>query len=290
MLGMVPGKHEHIYHPLVHVLMVFSAFSVIFAVTFKKDILPLISEGVLLSYTLVFWFAFLTSFYTGTPLHMALLLLLLVPTALALFVAVRKTRLGFVFKLALYTWFLVIIVSLGLFQFPYNQLKLFLEDHQVPWVTPFESVTAGMAFMFLLANATYIFYLIPIPGRNQSWAERMRDWHAFTDLMTQRFADARVTLVQATVVLGLEGSALLLLASYRWLPPALVINVAIVIPAIVMHPRFPLAPDPASKSSPPQPRSRGPLKVRASDPSAVPQDELEKLALSYPPPDDANGR
>ena len=238
MLGMLPGRHERVYEPLFHVLMVFSFFSVIFAFMFREDILPLISEAVLLSYTLAFWFAFFVYFYSRTPLHMALLLLLLVPTAATVFVAFRKTQLGFVFKLALYTWFLLIIVCLGLFQFPYSQLILFSADHQVPWVTPVESATAGMAFLFLLANATYVFYLIPIPGRNESWEERIKNWHAFTDLLTQRFADARVTLLQAVTVLGVEGTVLLLNAIYRWFPPGFVINVAIVIPAILFHPRF----------------------------------------------------
>jgi hypothetical protein len=249
MLGMLPGKHERVYQPLFHVLMVFSGFSVMFAFMFREDILPLISEAILLSYTLVFWFAFLLYFYDGSALHTALLALLLVPTAATLFVAFRKTQLGFIFKLVLYTWFLIIVVCLGLFQFPYSQLKLFFVDHQVPWVTPVESATAGMAFLFLLANATYVFYLIPIPAKNESWAERMKNWHAFTDLLTQRFADTRVTLVQSFMVLGVEGAALLLNAIYRWFPPGLVINVAIVIPAIVFHPR--LLPKPIAASRTP---------------------------------------
>jgi len=113
-----------------------------------------------------------------------MVVLLLVPTVATPFIAVRKTQLGFIIKLVLYTWFLVIIVCFGLFQSPYSQLKLFFENHQVPWVTPVESATAAMAFLFLLASATYVFYLIPIPSRNQSWAQRMQQWHEFTDLLT----------------------------------------------------------------------------------------------------------
>ena len=238
LLGMLPGKHERVYQPLFHVLMVFSLFSVMFAFTFRKDILPLITGVVLLSYTLIFWFAFFSYFYDGTPLHVILLALLLVPTAATIFATFLKTQPGFALKLVLYTWFLVIILCLGLFQFPFSQLKLFLEDHQVPWVTPVQSATAGMAFLFLLANASYVLYLIPIPGRNESWAQRMQTWHEFTDLLSQRFADARVTLAQAAMVLGAEGTLLLLSAIYRWFPPGLVINLAIIIPAIGFHPRL----------------------------------------------------
>ena len=241
LVGMFPGKREHVYQPLFHVLMVFSFFSVGFAFVFKEDILPIISEPVLLWYTVVFWYALIVYSPASNPPPTALMLLLLVPTSVTLYLAAVKTQLGFVLKLGLYTWFLAIIVCVGLFQFPFSQLKLFFKDHQVPWVTPFESVTAGMAFLFLLANAAYVFYLIPIPGRNQSFADRMKEWHKFTDLLTQRFEDAQVTLVRAVIALGVGGTALLLNAIYRWLPPELVINVAIVVPAIVFHPRLSLA-------------------------------------------------
>jgi hypothetical protein len=114
-----------------------------------------------------------------------------------------------------------------------------------------------MAFLFLLANAVYIYYLIPIPGRGQSLADRMKEWHEFTDLLTQRFDDAQVTLVQAVIALGVGGTALLLNAIYRWLPPELVINVAIVVPAIVFHPRLGLLPVPAYES-----KSAGAMSLR----------------------------
>jgi hypothetical protein len=249
LVGLAPGKHESVYQPLFHVLMVFSVFSVMLAFMFKEDILPIISEAVILWYTVVFWYAFLSYSPTGNPPPTALMVLLLVPTSVTIYIAIVKTRLRFVLKLGLYTWFLTMIVCLGLVQFPFSQLKLFFKDHQVPWVTPFESVTAGMAFLFLLANAAYVFYLIPIPGRSQSFADRMKEWHEFTDLLTQRFDDSQVTRVQAVIALGVGGTALLLNAIYRWFPPELVINVAIVIPAIVFHPRLLGVSVPESKSS-----------------------------------------
>jgi hypothetical protein len=251
LMGLAPGKHESVYQPLFHVLMVFSLFSVMFAFMFKEDILPIITEAILLWYTIVFWYAFYTCSYFSirTPLDTALVVLLLLPTAATLYIVAVKTQCGFVLKLGLYSWFLVIIVCLGLLQFPFSQLKLFFKDHQVPWVTPFESVTAGMAFLFLLANAAYVYYLIPIPGKGQSLADRMKEWHEFTDLLTQRFDDAQVPLVQVAIALGVGGTALLLNAIYRWFPPEVVINVAIVIPAIVFHPKLLGVSVPESKSS-----------------------------------------
>jgi hypothetical protein len=233
--GLLPGKHEHVYHPLFHVLMIFSMFSLMFALSFLKDILQVVDAAVVLSYTLVFWFAFYA--YFGASEHRELVLLAVLPSVATLIMAVRRGPTGFVSKLMLYSWFLVVIVSLGSMQFPFSQLKIFFEDEQLPWVAPLESFVAGMAFLFLLVNATYVFQLVPIPGRSQSWASRMREWHVFTNELTQRVGDSQVSRARAILVLVGEGATLLLNGMYHWFSPGLMINMAIVIPAIVLHAR-----------------------------------------------------
>lgn len=243
LIGMLPASNEHVYEPLFHVLLSFCLFSVAFALMFREDILPMLSEAIILAYTLVFWFAFYSFFYHGGPLRLALLIAGSVPTAVTLYIALCRKQLTFVLKLILYTWFLIAIVCLGLFQFPYAQLTLFIRDHQIPWATPLDSLAAGMAFLFLLANATYIFYLIPIRGRDQSWESRMKQWHEFTDLMTQRVAGAQLPYGLTLLILGVEGSTLVLDAIYHWVNPGLMINLAIVVPAILLHPRLLPSPD-----------------------------------------------
>jgi hypothetical protein len=237
LLAAFPGKHETVYQPLLHVLFVFSAFAVLFAIAFKQDILPAISEKLLLSYTLIFWFAFFSYFYRSALLQNLLLIVLALPTVATLWVAWRRPTLNFTLKLVLYTWFLGIMVGLGLFQFPFYQLRLFMQDQNIPWVTPHESISAGMAFLYLAANATYLFYLIPIPAKNESWADRMQHWHAFTALMTQRF-DADVAAHRATWGL-LCGEALLLALDYRfhWIAPGILINNLIILPSVILFAR-----------------------------------------------------
>src|SRR6185312_7267365 len=63
LFALLPGKHERLYEPLHHVLLVFSAFAVVFALAFKEDILPAVGERLLLFYSLIFWFAFFSYFY-----------------------------------------------------------------------------------------------------------------------------------------------------------------------------------------------------------------------------------
>lgn len=237
LLFLMPGKHEAVYEPLTHLLLFFSCFSVMFALAFKDDILPAMSEKLLLWYTLIFWFAFLSYFYRETLLQTILLLVMLAPTAATIIVAGRRSALGFTLKLLLYSWFLCLVVGLGLFQFPFYQLRLFVRTAEIPWVTPLESISAGMAFLYLAANATYVFYLIPLPAKGQSMADRMKQWHAFTDLMTQRFSDDVTT--NRAMVWMLCGEAVLLGLDYRfhWVARETLINSLIVLPSALFFAR-----------------------------------------------------
>jgi hypothetical protein len=245
--GALPGKHETVYDPLLHVLLVFSMFAVVFALAFKEDILPAISEKRLLSYSLIFWFAFFSYFHHGTILQHTLVVIMSIPTAATILVACTRPRLSFTFKLILYTWLLCIVVGLGLFQFPFYQLRLFFLNRELPWVTPLESLSAGMAFLYLAANATYIFYLIPIPGKNESWAERMQHWHEFTDLMTQRFDDDVNTNRATVVILAAQCGILALDYFLHWMPSGLLINLLIVLPGVLLF--FSRRSDPATQAN-----------------------------------------
>jgi|SRR5271165_675561 len=233
LIGMVPGRSEHNYQPFFHILFSLGAFSCWFAMVFKNDVLPLVSEKVLLLYSMVFWFAFFSFFYEGTLLHNILLALLLIPTIVTVVIAVARPKLSFSWKLFLYIWFLGSVISLGLVQFPFYHLSLFLQPQGTPWLMPIECVVAGMAFLYLAVNITYLYELVPIPRKNQSWNERMEKWHELTDLMTQRVSEDQLTHRDALLLLiGIGG---MLLGDYRfdWLPRNLVINALIILPCVL---------------------------------------------------------
>jgi hypothetical protein len=231
-LGMLPGKHEHDYKPFLHILMSLGFFAFMFALRFKADLLPVISEKVLLSYSLILWFAFFSYFYNGTAWSNALAALLLVPSAATVFIALQRPSLNFAWKLSLYTWFLCIVVSLGLFQFPFQHLSIFLSPEKSPWLNPLDCVVAGMAFLYLAVNMAYLFELIPIPGKHQSWADRMIEWHKLTGLMTERFEDEPVHRLGMLLIVA-QGIAFLLIYFFHWVSAALAINISVVLPSIL---------------------------------------------------------
>lgn len=231
-LGMLPGKHEHVYQPFVHVLFSMGFFAFMYAMRFKDDLLPVVSEKVLLSYSLIFWFAFFSYFYKGTAWSVGLAAFLLVPTAATVFIAVQRPSLSFARKLSLYTWFLTVVVSLGLFQFPFQHLAIFLSPEKSPWLSPLDCVVAGMAFLYLAVNMAYLYELIPIPGKHQSWADRMREWHELTGLMTERFEDEPMHRLGLLLIVA-QGITLLLIYYFHWVSAALAINLFIVLPSIL---------------------------------------------------------
>jgi len=231
--GMMPGKHEYNYEPLMHIFICFCIFAIMFALFFKEDILPLISEKVLLSYSLIFWFSFFSFFYKDAFIHKFLFFLFLIPSLSAVYIAFIKTKLNFLGKLFFYTWFLIIVVSLGLFRFSFSHLSLFFDKHHVPWIGSVDCLLTGMAFLYLIVNATYIWELIPIPGKNQTMESRMQQWHELTNLMTQRCDDQQPTHLQTILILVLQGGGLLLNYLYHLVPAGVLINVLILLPAIL---------------------------------------------------------
>ena len=237
--GMIPGKHEPVYDPWSHLLFGLGMFSFAFAIVFKDDILPRINERILLSYSLVFWFALFSFFDGASGFRMALLAICGALTAVSLFVAFVRPTLSFALKVALYVWFLTIVVAVGLFQFPIEGLSIFLEPNRGSWLAPVDCILGGMAFLYLVVNASYIFELIPIPGKTQSWKDRMKEWHAFTDLMTNRIDDEPPTATGAIIIVLGQGSILLSVYFYHWLDAGLVINVFVVLPFLLRLKRQP---------------------------------------------------
>jgi SEC-C motif len=90
-----------------------------------------------------------------------------------------------------------------------------------------------MAFLYLAVNIAYLYALIPIPGRNQSWENRMKDWHELTNLMTRRMDDEGPARLQVLLLLVGLGGALSMIYFFRWVPSGLAINVLIVLPCLL---------------------------------------------------------
>jgi hypothetical protein len=103
----------------------------------------------------------------------------------------------------------------------------------VRWLGWLDGLVTGMACTYLVVNATYLFLLLPIPSKSQSFSERMQEWHELTSLMTQRCVEEAShlqTLLTVAVVTGI----LLLGSVYPALPSTLLMSVAILVASIAL--------------------------------------------------------
>jgi hypothetical protein len=229
--GMLPSKHE-VYVPLNNVLSCIGIFGFTLALVFERRILPVINEQIALSYTLVFWYAIFVNFQSlGLPDW--LLYASSVPTSATLIIAFTQPALNLFWKASMYAWFMVLLLSLGLIQFSFGRLLIFTSPNDAPWLTPIECVSTGMAFLYLCINATFVFELIPIPGKTQSWKDRMREWHDLTNLMAHRFDDGASPAVVAGMIVAVEGGVLVLNFIYHFIPDGLLINLFVVLPGLL---------------------------------------------------------
>jgi hypothetical protein len=264
LIGAWPDKSEQVYALHQHSLIVIGCFALFFAMWFSEDVLSLVTERSVLFYSVLLWFAFLVYGYEATPRHHALMAIMAVPTIVTAYWTFREGENGFWTRLFLYVWFLCAILGIGLLQFPFAQLAMFYEGEPLPWTTPLDSLAAGMAFLFLAVNVAYLYLLIPIPGKTQSWKERMRDWHELTDLMTERLLAEDLNLRWTALFFAALIALLALDYRYRWIAPGLLINLLIVTPAVVLT-RFRVAPRPAGGEAPGRvPHSRHTLKNDSS--------------------------
>jgi hypothetical protein len=230
--------------PAIHAAVWLGLLGLVVAMAYQDQILPVVSDKLLLGFTLIFWYGLATGFYRGTSTQRLLLYASALPSAASLYVAVMRPPLGFWSKLALYAWYLVIVVSLGLLQFPFGNLAIF-GGRSPGWLGPIDAFTTGLVAMYLLASAFYLYLLIPVPGRSQSFSDRMEEWHEFTQLMTRRCSDEDGPADgQAFAILAVLGGCLLLNYVFALLPSPLVISLAIIAAAVLLErPPARLAPD-----------------------------------------------
>jgi len=208
-------------------------FALFLALGFQEELLPVVNDRVVLCYTLALWYALALTNPPGTERFILWSAALIWPTGIAVKISLSQTPVTAVWKVVLYGWFLCTVVGLGLMQYTSDGLVLFNSQREVPWISAGECVMAGMASLYLAVNAFFLFYLVPIPRRSRRWSDQIRDWHAFTALLTQKYDGDPPRIAQLFVILVGEGGVLWVNYRWHWIPAGFLINTFIVLPAVV---------------------------------------------------------
>ena len=197
LLGFIPGKHEHMYDLSSHWFIVACAFSIGYALCFKKKILEHIDKEILLVWTLVgLYIALQTPFIVSHP---QLLIVLLSLSLLAVINAFAGFDRSYGWQVYFYVWFLCVLVGIVASQFAFSTMFSIFGHHAAP-ANSYTMFVVGMSFLYLAVNFWFVIELIPLPGKHQSFEERLEEVEEAMDVLAEDY-DARSVPLWKTLLL-----------------------------------------------------------------------------------------
>jgi hypothetical protein len=190
-----------------------------------KEILPPINEQTLLIFTMIFWYAWI-SFMGVEILQLTIFKIALIPTAGVLFLAFTPFKMPPFLRVCLYIWFLIIVTSISFVLFKDFYGSLFLE-RELPELSRFGAFLYGGATLYLITNIFYLFYLIPIPGKDQSLSDRIEQWEEYVDLLNSKYKNEQLKYWKSILWILILGSAFFLNYKNQYIAVATLINLSI---------------------------------------------------------------
>ena len=209
--------------PEAYYIMFVIFFSIVFAITFRNEILPVINEGTILSFTIVFWFVLLENFnYFCIPL-VAIAVIASIGT---LVLAFTKIKIGFYSSVFFYGWFLIMSLFIGVMQVLY-----FFVDK--PSISGIDAFVFGMLFLYLMANYIYIFMLISVPPfpNPATFSKDIKNWKRDMQYFAVKYSKHQMPLPVSLLIIIIEGGTLLLNYLYNFIPLYFLVALFIVVPS-----------------------------------------------------------
>jgi len=170
-------------------------FAFVIAFAFKDRLLPTITEGTLFGYSLIAGYIFLSNTYlNSTEISTLSLVFISLSIGLAMFLIIYPRQVGKMAQTILMTLFISISIYIG-----YELAKDTIAFDGSNW----ELVVIGYSYLALLSNIFYILYFIPIPGKRQSFKERMRNISEHAKDLEEKYVAVNSTSKQIFLTLVL---------------------------------------------------------------------------------------
>jgi hypothetical protein len=174
-------------------------FTLYFALMFQERLLPRLGEGVILMWSAVLVCVIVELRDWQSPQWFPVL-------AVGFFVGaltIVQDTLSRVVKLVVYAWFLFTIVLMAVLQFDSSDFSL-MADGRTEQIDHRFAVVDGMAGAYIGIYATFLFELLPIPGKGESWAAFKSRWGDYLNQVVARFDGQRLdTGVAVALVAGI---------------------------------------------------------------------------------------
>jgi hypothetical protein len=239
-VGLLKAPEVGLY---THIFIGFTVFTGVFGIFSRKKIMPVVSEKTLLVLNMALWYLF----FAYSPMFSfkikLLICLILIPMTISVnLMAFIDHVVGPGLTLLFYTWFLLMIVFLGLAQFPFWNLSFFFDQISASRLGFVDVLMTGMVFSYIVIHAIYIMALIPIPWyRNQPLEERWREVRKHARMLIAKYSHQQLRQEEALLIILILGGLLVANLFLELIPDHLAINTLIVIVPQFISRRFSVA-------------------------------------------------
>ncbi len=170
LLGMLPGKNEHDYDIRLHILFSFIVAAFSFTMAFASRLISHIGARTLLVVNAIVLLVVFDRFgYSEIVLYV-----LLVPTLFTVLNGFTNFDRHFGVQVFFYLWFCTMLVIIGVIQFALGDMLTIMGwGGSASLPSLLSTFFMGGALMYILSNAWFVLYMVPITQKHQSLADRM---------------------------------------------------------------------------------------------------------------------
>jgi hypothetical protein len=123
-----------------------------------------------------------------------------------------RHKLSRALKIAVYAWFLIAVVAMGVLQFRGSDLSLMAAGGSDRLDYGFALID-GAAAAYIGVHVVFLYEILPIPAKHESWSDFHARWTAYLNDIVSRLADFRLDpRVAVSLVVGI---ALVAYANHR---------------------------------------------------------------------------
>ena len=183
-IGMLDSKTNVTDLSIYYFMLV--PYTAMFFYQFQDKVLPFVSQSTVLIYTVIMWFLIFVSndvSYTSN-----IFVILVAFTVFGLVASFLSSSLGIWSQIVSYLWYLIVNLALLVYSF-IPALSMLFNRPTTDIFNEIKIASLGMTFLFFANNIWAIFYLVPIPGKSQSWEDRMVAWKSLVCSMRDRFLE-----------------------------------------------------------------------------------------------------
>lgn len=91
-------------------------------------------------------------------------------------------------KIFFYSWFLFILIFIAIKNFSFKNLELVFSVNSTE-VNYFTAFILGMSSLYLVIHFWFLFRIIPLPSRSQTFKDRMVEWREESNLMVSKYSN-----------------------------------------------------------------------------------------------------